>query len=562
MSNMSHIASLIVEAAEAGVTLFCRDGQLGFELRGDDFPEALKQQVVANKADIIEYLTQLEARQAETGPVRSEIVAVPRGNDPLPLSFAQQRLWFIDRMEEGSSQYNMPGAMAVTGQFDIQCAEQAFAKVIERHDTLRTVFTTQNGDGVQVIREQVEFKLDYRDLQALPEQEREQTIEALLADEAERPFDLNCDVMLRAGYWQTSDDTGILSFNMHHIASDGWSMGILVDEFLSHYKAILAGQSAELPELAIQYADYALWQRDWLSGDVLEQQLSYWRTTLDDLPQLHELPIDFPRPLEADFIGDRVRTEVDGEVLAGLQKLANEHQCTLFMVLHAAFAVLLSRYSNQTDIVIGTPVANRLQQELEPLVGFFVNTLVLRTQCEPNQSLGQFIEQVKQVNLDAQNHQDVPFELLVEQLQPQRSTAHSPLFQVMFTMDETEMDEVKLDDVTFTPCVSDRVQAQFDLLLNAVPVGDSLQLDFEFATALFGHDTITRMAGHFAELLKGMVARPDATLAQLPLVGTIEHRQLTVEFNGEDVGYDAVNGIHQLFEVQAGQNTRCCCHRF
>jgi amino acid adenylation domain-containing protein len=492
--------------------------------------------------------------------VRPGIVAKPRQSNTLPSSFAQQRLWFIDQMEGGSVHYNMPMAMRIEGAFIEAVAEQAFSTIIERHEPLRTVFKGKSNDKSKGNDEQVwqyiqphfEFKMGRQDLSMLTEIEQLALVDQLAAQSATEPFNLSEDLMLRASFIRLSDNEGILLCNMHHIASDGWSMGLLTSEFVQQYRAISQGLPNPLAPLAIQYADYAQWQREWLEGEVLAGQLDYWQQHLADLPQVHSLPLDRPRTNIQTFNGAMHSFSADKTMLDGLNSLALEHNATLFMVLHSAFSLLLSRFSNSHDIVVGTPVANRLQQELEPLVGFFVNTLILRTSTQDNPAFGDYLEQVKQVNLDAQSHQDIPFEYLVEQINPGRSTSHSPLFQVMFAMNNTEASEQALSDLRFTPFGSADVTAKFELTLNASQSEDQLAFAFEYNTDLFDASTIEQLSTHLLHLLGSIVTTPQCPIHQLPLMtqSAIEWADEPV-VQAQDHAQGQAQSLNQLFETQA-----------
>ncbi|MBL4660108.1 MAG: hypothetical protein JKY19_07110, partial [Alcanivoracaceae bacterium] len=324
----------------------------------------------------------------------TDIQIIDRNNN-IELSYAQQRLWFIDQMDEGSSHYNTPGAMKVNGDFRVDIAQLAFTQIIQRHEPLRTVFVNGDTGPSQVIRENFQFTINETDLRTLNRDAQQQAIEVAITQDAQQAFDLSNDLMLRVSYLSISDDEGVMLFNMHHIASDGWSIGVMVAEFVKLYRSNLEGQPSPLTPLAIQYVDYAYWQRNWLHGKVLNRQLNYWKKQLSNLPQVHSLPLDFERPTYQTFNGAKHGFKLDISILKQLKSIALENHATLFMLVHAAFSLLLSRYSNNTDIVIGTPVANRIKKELEPLIGFFVNTLVLRTDCSGNPGFLSFLEKIK-----------------------------------------------------------------------------------------------------------------------------------------------------------------------
>src|SRR5216683_4242557 len=374
------IPGLLERASEAGVFLSHEDGRLHFKLSVGVFPVELKSEIVAHKTDLIAFLSrkQRESGAASTLPALRKF---DRTGSPVPLSYAQQRLWFIDQLEGGSAQYNMPGAMRLEGRFDEQLAERALARIIERHEPLRTVFVSGEDGPRQRIKKDFDFRLTRIDLRDQAREMQERLVEEAVDADAQRPFDLSADLMLRASFVRLAEEEGVLLFNMHHIASDGWSMEILVEEFGRLYEALREGGGDPLEPLVIQYADYAQWQREWLKGETLERQVRYWERQLAEAPEVHGLRLDHARPAVRSYRGAVQRLEVNKETVEELKRVALGSQATLYMVLQGAFALLLARHGSSEDVVMGTPVANRGQKELEPLVGFFVNTLVLRAHC-------------------------------------------------------------------------------------------------------------------------------------------------------------------------------------
>ncbi len=496
-----------------------------------------------NKQAVLDYLKHSHVSQGS--------IPTADRSGTLMLSHAQQRLWLIDQMEQGSAHYNTPGALKVKGQFNLTVAAQAFKQIIQRHEPLRTVYAAADPEPVQLIQDTFEFHIARHDLSHLSATEQQTAIDQAIANDSQQPFDLTADVMLRVAYWQTAADQGVLLFNMHHIAADGWSIAILVDEFVQLYRAGLAGQSAALPPLAIQYADYAQWQRHWLADDVLDRQLLYWEQQLADLPLVHQLPLDFKRPAVPTFRGGMLPFQIDADTTIALQALVREQQCTLFMLLHATFALLLSRLSNQTDIVIGTPVANRRRPELEPLIGFFVNTLVLRADCATDLTVVEFLQQIKQTNLSAQAHQDLPFEQVVERLNPVRSAQHNALFQIMLTMDNNTAYDLQLPEVSMQAIDNPHLAAKFDLLLNVQETQDALAAHFEYNSDLFKATTIDTLASAFKTLLRALVAEPHKLLTELPLLDAKQLQGLKQEPakpSTEPLCF------HQQFEQQAAQH--------
>ncbi|WDE02123.1 non-ribosomal peptide synthase/polyketide synthase [Thalassomonas actiniarum] len=501
--------------------------------------------------------------------LRPAIVPVARENETMALSFAQQRLSFIDQLQGGSPEYNMPVAFEVSGNFDADAAEQALARIIERHEILRTVYHSaeQGGETLQHIQSEANFSLSRFDLTELDQAARRSRLMALVDEDMQQVFDLTKDLMVRASYIALDKDlgTGALLFNMHHIASDGWSMQVLIREFVSQYKAITAGGADPLAPLDIQYADYAHWQRQWLQGEVLETQLGYWEQQLDDVPPVHSLMLDKPRPKEKQHVGDTVFGRLPGEVAQQLQALAKHYQLTPFMLLHGALALVLSRHSNSSDIVIGTPIANRMQAELEPLIGFFVNTLVLRLDTGHGK-LEDYFNHVRQVHLDAQNNQDVPFEQLVERLNIARNSAHTPLFQIMLSTNsdyglagsDGGENTLDLDGVTLSPLASDRITAKFDLDISIDITRDGVDLHWTFDTSIFSHEHVSQFNAHLETLLAALAQFTPADTANteintLAMLTPQESEYLLETINSSSVDYPSDKGIHELFAEQVSK---------
>ncbi|AWK43173.1 MULTISPECIES: non-ribosomal peptide synthetase [Photorhabdus] len=472
----------------------------------------------------------------------------------LPLSFAQQRLWFIDQLDGQTPQYNMPLALTVKGEFNLAIAERAINIIVQRHQVLRTVYRHDTAGAWQEVLDKVTVKIDRIDYRSLGEKSGQQQVQEFIQQHAEQPFDLANDVMLRAAYLKIAEDQCVMVFNMHHIASDGWSIKVLADEFVDIYRQLLEGiQQPALPSLAIQYKDYAVWQRQQLQGETLQTDLNYWLTQLNELPPVHDLPLDHSRPLQLGSRGGLFEFSADKSLLTGLKSLAGQHNTSLFVVLHAAFTLLLARHGQSPDIVIGTPVANRLQAEVEPLIGFFVNMLVLRTQYQADLTFAEYLSYIRQVNIDAQAHQLLPFELLVEKMQPERSTSYSPLFQIVFSMDTNESQVLQLSDVEFESLDSEHVTAQFDLTLDAGESENGLDFSFEYNCELFERSTITRFSQRFLTLLSALVSEQyqTAPLTKLPVLTEQERQYLLVDINDNWQSYPVDKCIHQLFEEQA-----------
>ncbi|MGA9379930.1 MAG: condensation domain-containing protein, partial [Phormidium sp.] len=381
----------------------------------------------------IAQLSEAISQQLQTGSHLAvpPIVPVPRNLD-IPLSWAQERLWFVHHLEGESSAYTMPFTIRLVGNLNIKALEQAFAQLVQRHEPLRTRFQIKDNKPIQVIDPNLTLPLPVVDLQNLPEPEKQ--VEALALAEACKPFDLANNPVLRVRLWQIAQDEYVLLFAIHHIAADGWSLGVLISELSAYYRAIATGSPVKLSNLPIQYADFALWQRQWLTSQILERQLSYWKQQLTGAPPLLELPTDRPRPAIQSFRGGVERLQLDSQLTQQLKNLSQKSGTTLFMTLLAGFVVLMSRHSRQTDLIIGSPIANRQRREIEGLIGFFVNTLALRFDLSQEPTFEAFLAQAREVTQNAYEHQDLPFEMLVEELQIERNLDRNPLVQVMFAL--------------------------------------------------------------------------------------------------------------------------------
>jgi amino acid adenylation domain-containing protein/non-ribosomal peptide synthase protein (TIGR01720 family) len=458
------------------------------------------------------------------------ILPQPRVGGPLPVSFAQQRLWFLDQLEPDSAAYNIPTAVRLTGQLDLAALEHSLHALVERHESLRTTFAAVDGQPVQLIAPVAELPLPLVDLRQLPQGEREAEAQRLAAEEARQPFNLGSGPLTRARLLRLAPDDHIMLLTMHHIVSDGWSIGVLVREIAALY----AGQP--LPPLPIQYADYAAWQRTWLAGDGTgetpqQRQLAYWRERFSgELPVL-ELPTDRPRPAVSSGRGEHYHFDLPGDLTGELRNLGQREGVTLFMTLLAAFQLLLMRYSGTDDIVVGTPIANRTRPELEGLIGFFVNTLALRTDLSGEPGFRELLRRVRETALGAFAHQDVPFEMVVEAVQPERNLSRTPLFQVMFVLQNLPQQGRSLPGLSMRQLETHSGVSSFDLTLNISEQGDGLHAIFEYSSDLFEAATIERMAGHFATLLRAIVATPDTPITRLPLLTEAEQHALLHAYN-------------------------------
>ena len=472
-----------------------------------------------------------------------------------PPSFAQQRLWFLAQLEPDSSFYNIPVAMRLKGPLQSGVLERSLNELVQRHESLRTSFATLDGRPAQEITSHSELTLTLVDLTATPELEREAMMRQRLMLEAQTPFDLGLAPLLRATVFRLGDDEHVFLVTIHHIITDGWSLKLFFEELGALYDAFVNGESSPLAELSLQYADYADWQQRWLHGQVLEDELRYWRQHLAGAPSMIELPTDRPRPVVQGFQGARHYLKLPAPLSAQLKKLAQQRGVTFFMLLLAAFKILLHRYSRQTDIVVGSPIANRNRAEVEQIFGLFANTVALRTNFSGDPTFTDLLDQVRDVTLGAHAHQDAPFEKLVEALQPERSLTHSPLFQVMFDLQTDSIYSLRLYGLEVTPVLLDRHTAMFDLNLSLRDQADGPVGVCDYRTDLFDAETIARMMRHFLTLLESITANPQRRISELPLVSAAERQELIQVLSGADwKGSSGADLVHALFEANAAQS--------
>ncbi|KGJ86782.1 non-ribosomal peptide synthetase [Colwellia psychrerythraea] len=549
---MALIAEQIIKKSqETGVYLFIEKGALGFkQTKGARFDADLKRDIQKHKAEIIDFLS-LHTKTVH----RKEITKIDQDTSLIPMSFAQQRLWLLDKIDGGSCHYHMPAALTLSGELNLDALEFTFNKIIQRHESLRTVFREDDdGQAVQVILQEVIFTLPLTDLSNLQGEVQTRALTKAIEQDAVAPFDLSRSLMLRASVLKLGETVHVLLFNMHHIASDGWSMGILLNEFSSLYTAFSQGQPDPLTPLDIQYADYAHWQRNWLQDEVLDEQLGYWKKQLAGLPAVHSLPLGKIRPAVQNFNGQIVSSHIQRSSYDTLYRFCQVNGATLFMGLQAAFAVLLARYSNETDIVMGTSIANREQPEVAGLIGFFVNNLVLRNDLSANPSFRGLLNQSKAMLLDAYAHQQIPFELIVETLQPARSLNHSPLFQVMLVLQNNEEGTLELPGLTLLSSGERSRVAKYDLTLNVTENEYGLQLDWEYDSDLFERSTIALMAGSFERLLITLLQTPDKSVFEVGVLSEAQIHHLVHELNDTQADYPKDKCIHEFFEQQAELN--------
>lgn len=464
-------------------------------------------------------------------------------------SFAQQRLWFLDQLEERST-YNISRATRMKGHLNVRALRQSLNAIVARHESLRTSFDSIEGECIQIIAPFRELELTIVDLRTLGPQKREAEARRLATLASLQSFNLAQDPLLRVSLFRLDQEEHVLMLTMHHIISDGWSMGVLFREMGILYGAFVNEQPSPLSELPIQYSDFALWQREWLQGDVLEKQLEYWKKQLAEAPAVLELPTNRPRPAIQSFDGAYYRRQLPQRLSDLLKELSRREGATLFMTLLAAFQTLLFRYANQEDIVVGTPIANRTRMETEGLIGFFANTLVMRTDLSGNPSFRELLGKVREMALDAYAHQDLPFEKLVEELQPERSLSHMPVFQALFALQNTPTRAREFAALDSTDFAFAQSTSKLDLSLNVGERAEGLSLSFEYSTDLFDAATIEQMAAHFQTLLEGIVDNPDQRIADLPLLTAVERQRILVEWNDREVEYSGEQLVQQVFESE------------
>ncbi|MCC5667067.1 amino acid adenylation domain-containing protein [Nostoc sp. CHAB 5784] len=599
---LSHLYSLDVKLWIEGDACGGQSLRVRCSVPEDVLTDTLNAELRSRKMEIVKFLQQA---QIASNTYAHSIQPVDR-NAALPLSFAQQRLWFLEQLQPGSATYNIPTAVRLTGSLNIAVLARSLNEIIRRHEVLRTQFPTVDGNPLITIQPSVEvlvvpkFALlnnepqrhreasaplrfpDLKqlarhrererekdsktwftkhcclgrllvpvvDLQALNPLEQDDEVRSLFIQEARQPFDLATDILLRVKLLHLGVDEYVVLFTMHHIVFDGWSMDILVRELATLYSAFAANQPSPLPELAIQYVDFAVWQRQWLQGEVLETQIAYWRKQLGGTLPVLQLPTDYPRSRVQTFLGAIESFSLSPDLSTAIASLASSAGVTPFIILLTAYKVLLHRYTGQTDLLVGTPVANRHRRETEGLIGFFVNTLVLRTNLAGNPTFQELLEQVRGTTWQAYDHQDIPFEKLVEVLQLERDLSFNPLFQVKFRLENHTHEKLQLPGLTLTPIQRTEASAKLDLSLDMYETSEGLVGAFEYNQGLFAPQTIARMVEHFQTLLAGIVSNPEQRISELPLLTELERQQVLVDWNQTQVEYQSECTFHQLFEAQ------------
>lgn len=482
-------------------------------------------------------------------PKRQTISRRCDSSSPAPLTFAQERQWFLHQMDPQNPVYHAPLSLRLRGPLNVAALEVSLTEIIRRHEILRTTFPSIEGRPLQTVSAASPCSLLTIDLQLVAEREREQQAQKLILEEISRPFDLAQGPLLRTLLVRLDEEEHLLALTMHHIITDGWSMGLMINELSSLYEASSQNQVLSLAEPHIQYADYAVWQREWLEGAVLEQQLSYWKEKLQGAPALLELPTDHPRPPIQSFAGAKRQLRLSASTSEALATVARQHDATLFMTLLSAFAVLMGRYSGASDLVVGTPIANRTQPETEALMGFFVNTLALRVDMSGNPTFAELLGRVREQALGAYEHQDVPFEKLVEVLQPDRSLSHTPLFQVMFMLQET-VEPRRVNGLEMELLAAPEGVAKFDLVLEARQESQSIALSLEYNSELYQAETAERLLRNYEALVERLAKNANLQISELPVTSVSEREKILVEWNQTTCGYEDQKTVPELFEEQ------------
>ena len=499
--------------------------------------------------DLEAHLTTLDK-----GTLLPRVVAVEQKPDNIPLSFSQESLWFLDQLQ-GSLEYHLPIALRLSGNLDKQALTKSLKEVVQRHEALRTVIYSKDGVGYQKLLPADKWELS-TELVSNEGPLPSQRITSFLTE----PFDLTLDYMFRARLYEIGEKEYVLAGAFHHIASDAWSQAILMREFIQLYHAHVSGRTSKLPKLELQYMDYALWQREHLEDNIIEEQLAYWENQLREVPTL-KLPTDQPRPTLQSIEGANLSFELDSELSSHIKSLGRDQGATVFMTLLAAFKVLLARYSGQQDICVGTSVANRTQKEMEDMIGFFVNTLALRTEITENGSFEELLQNVKQTTLDAYDHQEVPFEKVVDRVVPTRENGMNPVFQVLFVLQnarDAEMDaktqKYQIEGLELSRYEGQAgVTANFDMKMTVNETSTGFYMTLNYRTDLFREETIQRMAAHYQNLLNGIVEVPSAPLSEIPMLSKTEEEHLLKAFSGKRIDYPRNTTVVDLFEEQANK---------
>lgn len=527
------IELLMKAAVEEGVYLFIKNDLLAFRVSKSGMSDTLKTQLKQNKAQIEQFLRQSEQPQSKVRGLNHQLPAlVAQPNlEKNPLSFSQKRLWFIDQLNQGSSEYNLPVALSLRGKFNLRAFKEALSQLIDRHEILRTVYMkAPNDDQVQQQMRPVgtAVHVEEVDLSGLGTEQQSATVDELSEQQARLCFNLAEDLMLRTTVIKLEQCSHVVLFTMHHIASDGWSMNLMIREFSACYQANCQSLPDPLPSLLVQYRDFAQWQSQWLQGELLERGLHYWQQKLAGIAPVHSLALDFARPLQQQHEGANYRQNLPSSLVAKIGQLCKAQSVTQFMLLQSAFSLLISRFSHDPDVVMGTPVAGRIDPNLADLIGFFINNLVLRTDCSGDLSFNQLLARNKLTIVDAFEFQYLPFDVLVEHFNPERNLSHDPIFQIVFGLNNNDSTILSLEGLSITELPGKRVGAKVELEIAVTPNDDGLTVDWTYNTALFKASSIENMANSFAMLLNDIVQRPDTRCHELAMMSLNQRQQLVL----------------------------------
>lgn len=539
------VYELLKKLGASGIKLWLENEELKFKAPKGALTADLKNAIVAQKAEIINFL-----QQTKTGDQVAEQIIQPLDrNAALALSYPQQRLWFLDQLSGGDIAYNIPLHIEITGQLDKTVFEKVFQQIIQRHEILRTTFTSLDEEPIQIINDYHGWTLPYYDFSELDPDQCQQRLGQLIAQILGHQFDLKKGPLFRLALIKIAATRYRLVATMHHIISDGWSMGLLVKEMVALYPAMMTGADSPLPPLAIQYADFAAWQRQWLSGEELDRQLAYWQKQLQGVPVL-ELPADKGRAAVLQNHGNNQTFHWDKETLDKLNQLCNKQGVTLFMLLLSLYKVFLYKVSGQLDFAVGTPIANRTRPEIEPIIGFFVNTLALRSKLSADSTFIELLKDVEKNTLEAYGYQDVPFEKIVEKIVTQRDMSHTPLFQVMFVLQNNDSNTLQLPGLTIEPVAMDRFSSKFDLQLSFAETDQGLAGEIEYNSDLFEAETITRFEQYLFHLCQQIIADPEGVIDEYSLISQSQEKQIVEQWNETHQDYPRELSIAEVFRQQ------------
>ncbi|HUF61818.1 MAG TPA: amino acid adenylation domain-containing protein [Verrucomicrobiales bacterium] len=539
------VTEFLAQLHQTGIRLRADGDRLRYDAPPGAVTASLREELLQRKAAILDFLKE----NPSIGGSGMEPIPTVSRDAPLPLSFAQQRLWFLHRMAPESAHYNVPSTTRLQGPLDVDALRSSLNQLVERHETLRTAFTGEDQPH-QVISSPREFDLPMVDLSILPDSQRQSEAQRLAEEEVQRPFDLANPPLIRGLLLRCDTESHILVLTMHHIVSDGWSMGVLLRDLIEFYRARLDRREPDLPVLPVQYVDFAVWQRAWMDAGELDRQTSYWRDRLNDLPVL-QLPTDRPRPIVPSRLGRRIRRTLPQNLVESIKNLSFQENATPFITMLAAFQVLLQRYTGQDDLLVGCPIANRCHPQTAGLLGFFVNSLVLRADATGNPPFRRFLAQVRSTALEAFDHQDLPFEKLVESLNPARDPSRNPLFQVIFALQNAPVPPLTTGDLRLSLGWSETAASRVDLEIHVIESSDGAAVVAVYDTELFVQSTVETLLDRYCRLLEAIVSDPDQRLSSFSLIDEVERRRVLIEWNDTTTPYPRDATIRELFEEHA-----------